>query len=150
MRHLRSFKVFESVEEILFHSMDRPEWHKKRLSKGYDDLTSSEIKEIEKIMSEYSFDTMNYKSWRQLYCEYRIDLGQVGLDGFVPTRIKITISKCDDEWYYIEVVDYRTGGVSYYFEADSMEGLEDLLKKVISLYKNVVSILVLDKNSRGN
>lgn len=138
MEHLKEFKIFESVQESLFLLMNRNEWRQKRISKGYDSFTKSDLKEIDDILN---FRNINYNSWQQLYCEYIIEID--GSRYRVGSRLtKITINKCQDEWFYIEISDLRSPSLSrsgqslYYFEVDSMDGLENLLNTIISFYKN--------------
>lgn len=123
---LNPVPVVESVVENLFRKLNRSDWHQNRLSKGYDHFTESEMNEIEQIVK---FRDIRYKSWKQLYCEYKIEIfGSPGTD------LTISINKCEDEWFYISAT--RNEGSELHFEADGMEGLEDLLNTLISLVKN--------------
>jgi len=132
MKHIRKFKIFESAEEDLFVSLNRNEWYNKRIYRGYDHFTEKEIKEIDDI---FKFRDIKCESWKQLYCEYVCKVGD-----FRKERIIIKINKCQDEWFYVETVDNRFNASERFFEVDSMDGLENLLNAIISLYKNNQSL----------
>ena len=133
---LNPIPVIESTSNRIWKTITRQEWRDSKFKKRWDRFTEKEMSELEDIIQFRELNLVEPRGkaegWLHGTDQYNIRFATLIID----------IYKCQDEWYYIELVETKDSS-HVYFEADSFDGLEDLLQTIISTYKNKQPLWVL-------
>ena len=133
---LMPIPVIESASNELWKAISRQEWRDSKFKKRWARFTERETSELEDIMQFRELNLIEPRGKAEGWL-HRTDQFNIRFSTLI-----IDIYKCQDEWYYIELVETKDSS-HVYFEADSFDGLEELLHNIVSTYKNKQPLWVL-------
>lgn len=120
---IKSFKLFEAEEEVLFHEIPTDEYDNILVKYSFPQLPTEDINNIISILKSdkrISF-TMPLRG-----------VFEINKRSNISEQYKIYIKKNEDEYYYVKI--YKNGELRYkttHYICDTRQGLDQFIKFII-------------------
>jgi hypothetical protein len=129
-------KTFENFKNELFEEITFNEFMDRRAKTFYPDwyISKYEIKQLEEISKKLNIEIRGYEK-KQIKENNQLKVVSVGLN-IKFYDLTIECLKTTDEWWVIRIVNAGLKGINLiYYKCDNLDGLDELIKYLISSIK---------------